>query len=67
MTKAELKTVTDNALKQAYSAQVMTLYSVLSSKLVTARGSEGSLEATRQFQRGLELAEATYMAATKSL
>jgi hypothetical protein len=67
MTLAELKALTDNALKQAYSAQVMTLYSVLSSKLLTARGSEESLEATRQFQRGLELAKATYMAATKAL
>lgn len=67
MTQAELKALAESALRQAYSAQIMTLYSVLSSKLLTARGSEESLEATRQFQKGLELAKNTYIAATKAL
>ncbi len=67
MTQAELKALTQQALHQAYSSQVMQLYNVLSSKLLTARGSGESLVATRQFHTGLQLARESLAAASKVL
>ncbi|MEX1317090.1 MAG: hypothetical protein AB1Z22_08200 [Synechococcaceae cyanobacterium] len=67
MTQTELKALTEQALLQAYTGQVMQLYSVLSSKLLTARGSGESLEASKQFQNGLALAKETLLTATKAL
>jgi len=66
MTQTELKTLTEHALQQAYSSQVMTLYSVLASKIITARGSAETNEAILQFQKGLKLAKETLAAATKT-
>lgn len=67
MTQAELKDLTESAIRQAYSAQVISLYNVLGSKIITARGSGETQEATSQFQRGLELAKATYIAAARAV
>jgi hypothetical protein len=65
MTQTELKTLTQNALQQAYCSQVMTLYSVLASKIITARGTSETNEAVLQFQKGLQLAKETLAVATK--
>lgn len=67
MTQAELKSLTEHALRQAYSNQVITLYSVLASKILTARGTAETNEAIGQFQKGLQLAKDTLTAASKGI
>ncbi|WP_087067943.1 hypothetical protein [Cyanobium sp. NIES-981] len=62
-----MKSLAQQAVKQAYTTQVMQLYSVLSSKLLTARGGAEQLEASRQFQNGLALARDTLLTATRNL
>lgn len=67
MTQTELKALTDHALQQAYSGQVMTLYSILATKIITARGAAETNEAIVQFQKGLQLAKQTLTAASKTI